>query len=89
MLVKIPKLLSDEQVRAIRGALDAPEAPWVDGRATAGHQGARVKYNRQIAEDSPLAAQHRRCDPRCPRTASAVHQRRAAAARLSAAFQPL
>jgi PKHD-type hydroxylase len=56
MLVKIPKLLSDEQVRAIRGALDAPEAPWVDGRATAGHQGARVKYNRQIAEDSPLAA---------------------------------
>ncbi|HEU0197508.1 MAG TPA: Fe2+-dependent dioxygenase, partial [Nevskiaceae bacterium] len=31
------------------------DAPWVDGRATAGHQGAPVKHNRQIAEDSPLA----------------------------------
>ncbi|HEX6834658.1 MAG TPA: Fe2+-dependent dioxygenase [Rudaea sp.] len=57
MLVQIPKLLSEEQVRAIRAALDAPAAPWVDGRATAGHQGARVKDNRQIAENSPLARQ--------------------------------
>jgi PKHD-type hydroxylase len=55
MLVQIPKLLSAEQVQAIRAKLDADEAPWVDGRATAGHQGARVKNNRQIDESSPLA----------------------------------
>jgi PKHD-type hydroxylase len=55
MLVRIPKLLSEEEVRALRAALDAADAPWVDGRATAGHQGARVKHNQQIAEQSPLA----------------------------------
>ncbi|HEY2344491.1 MAG TPA: Fe2+-dependent dioxygenase [Xanthomonadaceae bacterium] len=55
MLVQVPKLLSEEQVRAIRAKLDASDAPWVDGRATAGHQGARVKHNRQIDERSPLA----------------------------------
>ena len=55
MLVQIPKLLSAEQVQAIRAKLDADDAPWVDGRATAGHQGARVKNNRQIDESSPIA----------------------------------
>ena len=39
----------------MRRRLDATGAPWVDGRATAGHQGARVKHNRQIAEDSAVA----------------------------------
>lgn len=55
MLVQIPKLLDTDQVEAIRSKLDADDAPWVDGRATAGHQGARVKDNRQIDERSPLA----------------------------------
>ena len=55
MLVRIPQLLSDEQVLAIRAALDAPDARWVDGRATAGHQGTRVKQNQQIEETSALA----------------------------------
>src|ERR1700760_4214859 len=55
MLVQIPKLLSAEQVAAIRARLDADDAPWIDGRATAGHQGARVKHNRQIDERAPLA----------------------------------
>ena len=32
-----------------------PDAAWVDGRATAGHQGAQVKRNRQIEERSPVA----------------------------------
>ena len=31
------------------------EARWLDGRMTAGHQSARVKRNRQLAEDDPLA----------------------------------
>ncbi len=55
MLVQILKLLSDEQVRFVRAKLDASDAPWVDGRATAGHQGARVKHNQQIAESSALS----------------------------------
>ena len=32
-----------------------PAHAWVDGRATAGHQGAQVKRNLQIAEDAPIA----------------------------------
>ncbi|HEU0198686.1 MAG TPA: PKHD-type hydroxylase, partial [Nevskiaceae bacterium] len=55
MLVHIPQVLTVQQVQALRGRLLALDAPWVDGRATAGHQGAPVKHNRQIAEDSPLA----------------------------------
>jgi PKHD-type hydroxylase len=54
MLIQIPKLLNNDQVHAIRSKLDADDAPWVDGRATAGHQGARVKDNRQIDERSPI-----------------------------------
>jgi PKHD-type hydroxylase len=55
MLVRVPRVLSTDQVRLMRTRLDAADAPWVDGRATAGHQGARVKHNRQIAEDSDVA----------------------------------
>jgi PKHD-type hydroxylase len=57
MLVQIPRLLSQDQVRAVCAKLEVADAPWVDGRATAGHQGARVKHNQQIAENSPLGAE--------------------------------
>lgn len=53
MIVQIPDVLSRDQVRHARQRLLA--ADWVSGLATAGHQGARVKNNRQIAEGSPLA----------------------------------
>jgi PKHD-type hydroxylase len=55
MLARIPKLLSITQVADVCRALDAADAPWVDGRVTAGHQGAPVKKNRQIDEASPPA----------------------------------
>src|SRR5580692_1356983 len=55
MLARIPQLLSAAQVADVRRALDAADAPWVDGRVTAGHQGAPVKKNNQIEEWSPLA----------------------------------
>jgi PKHD-type hydroxylase len=55
VFLRIPKLLNEEQVAAMRRALDADTAPWVDGRVTAGHQGAAVKRNQQIEELSPLA----------------------------------
>jgi len=54
MLVTVPKVLSPEQVRSFREKLDASDA-WVDGRVTAGYQGAPVKKNEQIAEQSPIA----------------------------------
>ncbi len=53
MIVRIPQLLSAEQVHECRRALD--EAEWIDGKATVGEQGALVKNNRQLAEGSPTA----------------------------------
>ena len=55
MFVRIPNLLSEEQLATLRRALDDEKAPWVDGRATAGHQGAQVKRNQQIDESSAMA----------------------------------
>ena len=52
MLLHIPGVLACEQVAAMRAALDG--ADWVDGRQTVGAQGAQVKRNRQLAEESPL-----------------------------------
>ncbi|HXC08492.1 MAG TPA: Fe2+-dependent dioxygenase [Steroidobacteraceae bacterium] len=57
--MRIPQLLSTAQVADLRRALDAADAPWVDGRVTAGHQGAPVKNNQQIDEASPLARELR------------------------------
>jgi PKHD-type hydroxylase len=58
MMLHIPKVLTPEQVRAMRAAIDA--ADWVDGRATVGAQGAQVKHNRQLPEHSPVALEQGR-----------------------------
>ncbi|TWI61514.1 PKHD-type hydroxylase [Pseudoduganella lurida] len=55
MMLHIPGVLTPEQVRQLRARL--AEAPWVDGRASVGAQGAQVKRNRQLAEGSPLAVE--------------------------------
>ncbi|GAB3373351.1 Fe2+-dependent dioxygenase [Spongiibacter taiwanensis] len=55
MLIKIPQLLSKEQVAQCRQIM--AEAPWVDGKVTAGYQSARNKNNIQIAENSDAAKQ--------------------------------
>ena len=52
MLLHIPGVLDRDQLARIRAALDGAE--WVDGRQTVGAQGAEVKRNLQLAEDSPL-----------------------------------
>jgi PKHD-type hydroxylase len=52
MLLHIPGVLDAGQVAAMRAALDRAE--WVDGRQTVGAQGAQVKRNLQLAEDSSL-----------------------------------
>jgi PKHD-type hydroxylase len=53
MMIRIPGLLSQEQVRDTRARLGA--ADWVDGRITAGAQSGQTKHNLQIPEES-LAA---------------------------------
>ena len=53
MLVRVPNLLSAEQVAHMRGQLAAGD--WVDGKATAGAQSAGAKHNLQVPEDSPTA----------------------------------
>ncbi len=53
MLVHVPGLLTAEQVTQARAKLS--QAPWVDGRVTAGHQSARAKKNKQVPEDHPAA----------------------------------
>lgn len=50
MLVAIPDVLSSDQLAEARRLLEA--ADWVDGRETAGHQGAHVKRNRQLPQNS-------------------------------------
>ena len=57
MLVTVEQVLSPQAVRALRALLDTAGAAWVDGRVTAGHQGATVKHNQQIEETSPIAAE--------------------------------
>ena len=53
MMVRIPGLLSAEQVAHIRGQLMSTD--WVDGKATAGAQSAETKHNLQVPEDAPAA----------------------------------
>lgn len=53
MLLHIPEVLSQQDVREMRQLLDA--ADWTDGRATVGEQGAKVKRNRQLPVDHPAA----------------------------------
>jgi PKHD-type hydroxylase len=55
MLLRIPGVLTAEQVRAANERLSNAGSAWVDGRVTAGHQGAQVKHNLQIDEASPIA----------------------------------
>lgn len=55
MLLHIPGILDQAQVRAIRQALD--QATWTDGRETVGPQGAKVKRNLQLPDASPLRAE--------------------------------
>jgi len=49
MIVRVPALLSADQLGAARAVL--ADAPWANGRVTAGYQSARVKENLQLPED--------------------------------------
>lgn len=53
MLLKIPNVLSKEQVEYAK--IKLLEADWADGNVTAGYQSAKAKNNLQLPEDSPIA----------------------------------
>jgi PKHD-type hydroxylase len=55
VFLRIPTLLNEEQLATVRASLNSEQAPWVDGRVSAGHQGAPVKNNQQLEESSPMA----------------------------------
>jgi PKHD-type hydroxylase len=54
MLVCIPNVLDAGQLVSVRERLDRANS-WVDGRVTAGYQGATIKFNQQIDERSDVA----------------------------------
>lgn len=55
MLLDIPNVLTPAQVAECRRLLESAE--WVDGKISAGHQGARVKDNQQLPAEHPVARQ--------------------------------
>ena len=50
MLIEIPEVLAAQELEQLRRLL--ADAPWTDGRITAGSQSAQVKNNWQLAEQS-------------------------------------
>jgi PKHD-type hydroxylase len=55
MFAQIPQVLNAEQLVALRTTLESDTVAWVDGRVTAGHQGALVKSNQQLEEGTAMA----------------------------------
>ncbi|MCX7364806.1 MAG: Fe2+-dependent dioxygenase [Alphaproteobacteria bacterium] len=55
MLVCVPNVLDAAQLVSLRERLDRANEAWVDGRVTAGYQGAPVKFNQQVDERSEVA----------------------------------
>src|SRR6202046_1978515 len=53
MLITIPSLLTADEVKQARAALDRTE--WIDGKVTAGYQAQKVKDNQQLPEGHPVA----------------------------------
>lgn len=54
-MLHVPQVLDAGLLKQVHGLLE--RAHWADGRATAGHLSAKVKHNRQLDEDDPLALQ--------------------------------
>ena len=55
MLIHLKNVLTPEEIREAR-ALLGDDAPWVDGRTSAGGQAVAQKANRQLAQESAQAA---------------------------------
>jgi PKHD-type hydroxylase len=60
MLITIRKVLADATLQELRACLGEADAAWVDGRVTAGYQGAAVKFNEQVDERADVALRAQR-----------------------------
>lgn len=58
MLLHLKNILRPDEIASAR-ALLGDDAPWTDGRSSAGSQALAQKNNEQLAQDSPQAAQLR------------------------------
>jgi PKHD-type hydroxylase len=56
MLLHLKNLLTPAELARAR-ALLGDDAPWTEGRSTAGGQAAGLKHNEQLAQDSPQATE--------------------------------
>ncbi len=52
MFLHLKSILTPKEVQSARALLQAPDAPWVDGRSSAGGQAVAHKRNEQLAQDS-------------------------------------
>ena len=57
MLLHLPKVLNDDELKALQALMQ--QAPWADGKITAGSQSAQVKRNIQLPETCAEAEQAR------------------------------
>jgi len=57
MLLHIPDVLGADELKRVRALLQ--DAPWTDGRLSAGTQAAQVKNNEQLSHDCEAAGQIR------------------------------
>lgn len=55
MLLHVPQVLTSVELARAQALL--ADAPWADGKATAGSQSAQVKNNRQLPQDHPVTRQ--------------------------------
>ena len=59
MFLHLKNILTPQEIHTARALLDAQDAPWVDGRLSAGGQALAHKRNEQLAQDSAPSQQLR------------------------------
>ena len=59
MFLHLKNILTPQEIHTARALLDAQDAPWVDGRSSAGGQALAHKRNEQLAQDSAQSQQLR------------------------------
>ena len=59
MFLHLKNILTPDEIHTARALLDADDAPWVDGRLSAGGQALAHKRNQQLSQDSAPSQQLR------------------------------
>ena len=59
MFLHLKNILTPDEIHTARSLLDADDAPWIDGRSSAGGQALAHKRNEQLAQDSAQSQQLR------------------------------